>query len=193
LTIFAQQVRNSSRAMLPRTNTVQCVEKRALDFQGRPSDVFIERVWAQKYQTGGHYTYHFDYSGSLKTRGAGRISTFMVYVDCQGCFGGGTEFPRLTRPKGQHWCDIIECPSEQGEDEGNEKEKEKGVVFKPMPGSAVYWENFDSNGNGWDELWHSGMQVEQGIKIGLNIWSWYQPGYAEYLATKKAGAKRAEL
>jgi prolyl 4-hydroxylase len=173
-------VRNSSRAMLPRDDTVQCIEKRALEFQGLPADVFIERIWAQKYETGGHYAHHFDWSGELASRGAGRISTFMVYVQAP-TRGGGTEFPRLERPPAAAWCEVLECQQPQ-----EAQQESIGVTFKPRAGSAVYWENFQPNGKGWEELWHAGMPIEEGTKVGLNIWSWYQPGYTEVYEKKLA-------
>jgi prolyl 4-hydroxylase len=90
----------------------------------------------------------------------------MVYLkgDCE---GGGTNFPRLERPKEKKWCEVIEC-----DDEG-----EKGVTFKPRRGAAVFWMNFDGEGRGYKETIHAGMPVRAGQKIGLNIWSWYQAGY----------------
>lgn len=49
-----------------------------------------------------------------------------------------------------------------------------GVTFKPLAGNAVYWENFrpDGSGRGWDETWHAGLPVQEGVKVGLNIWTW---------------------
>lgn len=81
--------------------------------------------------------------------------------------GGGTEFPRLQRNgPDQPWCRWVECPEE--------KEKGEGVIFKPVPGNAVFWENFrpDGTGRGWPETWHAGLPVTRGVKVGLNIWSW---------------------
>ena len=86
--------------------------------------------------------------------------------------GGGTEFPRLKRRGDRRWCAFVECPSsamgDDGEDEGG-----VGVVFKPLPGNAVYWENFrsDGTGRGYEEAWHAGLPVTKGVKVGLNIWS----------------------
>lgn len=88
----------------------------------------------------------------------------MVYLR-DTCEGGGTHFPRLQRPMGEKWCDVIECgPGE-------------GVTFKPKKGTAVFWMNFDEDGRGYKETIHAGMPVTSGQKIGLNIWSWYQAGY----------------
>jgi prolyl 4-hydroxylase len=51
------------------------------------------------------------------------------------------------------------------------------VIFKPVAGNAVYWENMRSDGSGYPESWHAGLPVKSGSKIGLNIWSWLQVGY----------------
>jgi prolyl 4-hydroxylase len=96
----------------------------------------------------------------------------MVYLAAN-CTGGGTHFPRLSRPSGDEWCRFIEC----GEEYADEGLKE-GVIFKPMKGTAVFWENMRQDGSGYPETWHAGIQVTSGSKIGLNIWSWLQVGYA---------------
>jgi prolyl 4-hydroxylase len=164
-------IRNSSRALLPRTPTVKCIEARALAFQGSPEHVYIERLWAQRYIVGGHYTYHQDWSGDLRARGAGRISTFMVYVDCDDCEGGATQFPLLNKPTADSWSPLLDPLAE------SDQHGKSGVAFRPIAGNAIYWENFRPEGRGYDELLHAGLPVTHGVKVGLNIWSWLQPGY----------------
>lgn len=90
----------------------------------------------------------------------------MVYLEAN-CTGGGTNFPRLKMPPGKKWCEFIEC--------GDGLEHE-GVTFKPIKGNAVFWENLRADGSGYPETWHAGLPVLSGTKVGLNIWSWYQPG-----------------
>ncbi|KAI5243206.1 hypothetical protein E4T43_04312 [Aureobasidium subglaciale] len=161
-------VRKSEKAMIERDSIVQCIEQRALDFQGWPVDTFIERLWTQRYTTSGHYAHHYDWAFASKT--AHRVSTFMVYIEAN-CTGGGTNFPLLTRPKDRRWCEYIDC----------EESEENGVTFLPKAGGAVFWENFDVDGKGWKQGLHAGMPVHSGVKIGLNIWSWYQKGHREAL------------
>ena len=93
------------------------------------------------------------------------------------------KFPRIARPEGREWCRFVECP-EVGED-GEEREEEltdgaggkvEGVVFKPIAGNAVFWENIRGDGMAWPETWHAGLPVKEGTKIGLNVWSWWQEG-----------------
>lgn len=102
------------------------------------------------------------------------MSSFMAWVDgspeaeTNPLLGGGTEFPLVKRPSlHKSWCRFIECDANKGG-------AGSGVVFKPLAGNAVYWENFrpDGTGRGWDETWHAGLPVIEGIKVGLNIWTW---------------------
>ncbi|EME87641.1 uncharacterized protein MYCFIDRAFT_26183 [Pseudocercospora fijiensis CIRAD86] len=160
------KVRKSEKASIPRDHVVQCIEQRALSFQGWPKDTFIERLWTQRYNVSGHYSLHYDWASSTKT--SRRVSSFMVYAKDE-CRGGGTNFPRLERPKDERWCEngFVECGVESGE----------GVTFKAKKGAAVFWMNFDAEGRGYKETIHAGMPVLEGQKIGLNIWSWYQAGH----------------
>lgn len=157
-------IRNSSKAPLPRDHTVRCVEARARAFQGWRPDTFIEKLWAQRYGPGGHYVHHYDWSTRGRD-GAGRLSSFMAYLGAD-CTGGGTNFPRLKMPAEPGWCEFVECGGGLA-----------GVTFKPVKGNAVYWENFAPDGAGYEETWHAGLPVESGTKVGLNIWSWHQPGH----------------
>lgn len=168
-------IRNSEKAPLPRGQTVQCIEERARRFQGWRPYTYIEKLWSQKYGKGGHYNYHYDWSSA--TQHSGRISSFMVYLEAN-CTGGGTHFPRLTKPKGGEWCSFIECNDQvlQGANGDKATSLADGVVFKPIARNAVYWENIRADGTGYAESWHAGLPVQSGVKIGLNIWSWFQEG-----------------
>jgi prolyl 4-hydroxylase len=187
---FDPKIRNSSKALLPRDEVVQCIEQRAREFQGWKKDVYIERLWAQRYEAGGHYTYHYDWSGDLRQRSGGRLSTFMVYLGAD-CTGGGTKFPRLEKPEGGRWCEFVECGDELAA--SADAEGEGGIVIKPRKGAAVYWENFRPDGSGYEDTWHAGLPVKTGHKIGLNIWSWWQPGYGEALLRQEEEEGRVRL
>jgi prolyl 4-hydroxylase len=155
---------------LDRDEIVRCIENRARAFQGWQPNLHIERLRTQKYGIGGHYKHHYDWSGA--SRDADRVSTFMVYVDAD-CEGGGTEFPRLRMPrttKGR-WCEFLEC-SDHSEEKGGEGREKMGVVFRPIKGNAIFWENLRSDGRGYEETFHAGLPVLSGSKVGLNIWSW---------------------
>ncbi|PPJ56344.1 hypothetical protein CBER1_00720 [Cercospora berteroae] len=165
------QIRKSEKAAIDRDNVVQCIEQRALEFQGWPKETFIERLWTQRYNVSGHYSLHYDWA--ISSRGSRRVSSFMVYLKDE-CRGGGTNFPRIERRSdgedGRKWCRFIDC--DESSSEGVE-----GVTFVPRKASAVFWANFDDEGRGYKETIHSGMPVLEGQKIGLNIWSWYQAGH----------------
>ncbi|RAL01751.1 oxidoreductase, 2OG-Fe(II) oxygenase family [Aspergillus ibericus CBS 121593] len=160
--------RLSDRALLPRDNTVRCLEARASSFQGWKPHLYIERMWAQRYNISGHYKHHFDWAGSV-ARGGDRLSTFMVYLS-DDCHGGGTNFPRLKMPRGDQWCRFLDCELAK-----NENENVTGITFKPVKGNAIFWENLRADGTGYPETWHAAFPVTRGLKVGLNIWSWYQP------------------
>lgn len=162
-------IRRSDRALLDRDNVVRCAEERARAFQGWRPWLYIERMWTQRYNASGHYRHHYDWRGSAAHRGGDRLSTFMVYLDAN-CTGGGTNFPRLRMPRKSQWCRFIEC--DDGPTEGTPYE---GVTFKPIKGNAIFWENLRPDGTGYPETWHAALPVLSGTKVGLNIWSWYQP------------------
>lgn len=157
--------RLSDRALLPRDDVVRCVEERARAFQGWRPHLYIERMWAQRYNISGHYGYHYDWTGTA-ARGGDRISTFMVYL-ADNCTGGGTNFPRMAKPEGGRWCRFLECDGEDAQSEG--------ITFKPIKGNAIFWVNLKPDGTGYPETWHGALPVRSGTKVGLNIWSWYQP------------------
>ncbi|KAK8056608.1 oxidoreductase 2OG-Fe(II) oxygenase family [Apiospora rasikravindrae] len=191
-------IRDSEVALLPRSgggtgaDTVRCIERRVLALQGWRDDLWLERLRTQRYGPSQHYAHHFDWGSN--TLGWGRVSSFMVWVDAaQDLEGGGTEFPYLRR-RGlkKEWCRWVECATAGGRSEwegqqakaqdggaNNEEDEEMGLVFKPAPGNAVFWENFrpDGTGRGWEETWHAGLPVRKGFKVGLNIWSWGRLDY----------------
>ncbi|KAJ5540006.1 hypothetical protein N7513_008338 [Penicillium frequentans] len=179
--------RLSDRALLDRDDTVRCLEDRARAFQGWRPHLYIERMWAQRYNASGHYRHHYDWAGTL-ARGGDRLSTFMVYLGAD-CEGGGTNFPRLAMPPGKEWCRFLECEEDGAEAQiqagdldsdpnqnlGGIPKQKPGITFKPIKGNAIFWENLRSDGTGYSETWHAAYPVTSGTKVGLNIWSWYQP------------------
>lgn len=93
------------------------------------------------------------------------MTTFLVYLN-DNYTGGGTNFPRLEQPVDQRWCGVILCTGDE------DYEEYHGVTFKPVMGSAIYWENFYPNGTPHKGTRHAGLPVRSGEKLGLNIWSW---------------------
>ncbi|KAJ5239932.1 hypothetical protein N7468_004551 [Penicillium chermesinum] len=144
--------RLSDRALLDRDDTVRCLEDRARAFQGWRPHLYIERMWAQRYNTSGHYRHHYDWTGSL-SRGGDRLSTFM---DAAGEA-------------------VVSVPGVRGGRRRGGGAKKEGITFKPIKGNAIFWENLRPDGTGYPETWHAAFPVTKGTKVGLNIWSWYQP------------------
>jgi len=93
-----------------------------------------------------------------------RATSFMTFLVAN-CTGGGTNFPFLPQPSDERWCGVIEC-DEQARDGF------QGVIFKPVDGAAVFWENQHANGSLHKGVYHAGLPVRTGVKVGLNIWSW---------------------
>ncbi|KAF2759422.1 hypothetical protein EJ05DRAFT_464045 [Pseudovirgaria hyperparasitica] len=182
-TTYDPSIRRSHKAKPPRTQIVRCIEARSREFQGPHPSIFTEHLWTQKYHPGGHYRHHYDYGSA--SRRSGRVSSFMVWLQAPER-GGGTEFPRLEHPcrgsrdsiERREWCRFIDCPVEERHGTGQREQEDIGVTFKPIARNAVYWENFDVDmGTPYEEVWHAGLPVDEGVKIGLNIWSWLQRGY----------------
>ncbi|KAL1860558.1 hypothetical protein VTK73DRAFT_7285 [Phialemonium thermophilum] len=158
------QTRVSESAFMdPHDPVVRRIARRAREFQGwRNRTTIIEPLLVQRYRVDGFYSYHFDWDETL--RRGNRATTFMTYLEAN-CTGGGTNFPFLPQPADDRWCDVIEC-DEPGRD------GYQGVIFKPVRGAAVFWENLHPNGTGHKGVYHAGLPVKTGTKVGLNIWSW---------------------
>lgn len=178
-------VRDSEVAIIPRTRVVRCLEARARSLQGWRDDLWIELLRMQRYVAPtGHYGFHYDWGHSGAAMGGwGRVSSLMIFVDDgaldgadsdgtpapPSLVGGGTYFPRLPRRSNDaRWCRFIGCgdvePIVYGEDEAGLVDEESGdnstgVVFKPLAGNAVLWENFRPDGTGYPEAWHAGLRV----------------------------------
>jgi prolyl 4-hydroxylase len=45
------------------------------------------------------------------------------------------------------------------------------LTFRAIEGSAVFWKNLDEKGRGDRRTLHAGLPVQNGTKIGLNIWT----------------------
>ena len=142
---------------------VRRVKRRAEKFQGwRGNSTAMQLPTVQRYHVDGFFDYHFDWEP--KRAKENRVTTFMLYLVAD-CTGGGTNFPYLKRPNDTKWCDAIECTNEG-------MDGFQGVTFKPRAGSGVFWENFHPNGSGHESVYHAGLPVKSGVKVGLNLWSW---------------------
>jgi len=123
--------------------------------------MLLESMTIQRYETNGFFKHHYDWFG--RAPASDRRSTMNVFLQGN-CTGGETHFPYLKIPEDKSWCQFIDCES-----------KQEGVMFKPIAGNAVFWENVRPDGAGYTETFHAGMPVLSGTKIGLNIWTWSKP------------------
>lgn len=64
------------------------------------------------------------------------------------------------------WKARIEIESE----EGVTSQHAHGTIFKPRKGSGVFWVNLHESGFGDTRVTHAGLPVQEGQKIGMNIW-----------------------
>jgi len=157
--------RRSRSYVPPRDDVIQCIEQRAKSFQGHGQTAGrLERIQLVKYGISDEYKHHFDWADTPPEKAFdNRQTTFFAYVDTN-CTGGGTNFPRLTAPENEKWCDVIDCDEQYA----------AGVTFKPIAGNAIFWQNL-VKGVGHKDTYHAGLPVTQGTKMGMNIFSKERP------------------
>ncbi|KAF2198618.1 hypothetical protein GQ43DRAFT_443181 [Delitschia confertaspora ATCC 74209] len=148
--------RVSRSATLPETDLERCIAERAQSFQGYgTSSGMMEPLQVVEYGISGHFSYHFDWAKRHL-----RETTFFVYLEAN-CTGGGTGFPRLDAPEEKEWCKFVDC----------QRPFDEGVVFKPIKGNAIFWQNLKEDGEGHEKTLHAGLPLTSGKKVGLNIWT----------------------
>ena len=159
--------RTSSTAILPVNDAVvQCIAKRASEFQGFVPLYNIEALQATKYTEGQEYKPHWDWGHiSQDDHNRYRDTTFFGIIDvsCETC---GTHFPALGvnwAYEDRRWCQFVDCDNIQS------------LIVRPVPGSALFWRNLHSNGTGDIRTLHAGLPAQGGVKIGLNIWTRTKP------------------
>ncbi|CAG8971048.1 hypothetical protein HYALB_00005286 [Hymenoscyphus albidus] len=171
------QSRTSQSAVLTRDDTIRCIEDRALTFQGFDTKrEHLECIQLVKYGTGEKYNAHTDWFEAelqkTSEMGGNRETSFFAYVAASNITGGGTNFPLLEVPRDEKWCEYIDC----------DEPWENGVTFRPIPGSAVFWQNIREDGSGDTSTLHAGLPVTSGLKIGMNIWTRQWPMNPEHNA-----------
>ncbi|KAF2872396.1 hypothetical protein BDV95DRAFT_593776 [Massariosphaeria phaeospora] len=160
------KTRTSRSTSLSSDQVVQCIEERALQFQGYDIPrTRLEPLQAVQYSIGENYKPHTDWFTSpaqtTQQFGGNRATSFFVYVSAsEDIIGGGTQFPLLDAPSSERWCDYVNCDA--GWDEG--------VTFRPIARNAVFWRNM-KDGKGDRRTLHSGLPVQRGEKLGMNIWT----------------------
>lgn len=159
---FNPNYRSSLTASLDRQSLIQCLETRAKSFPFYTTpNALIKPLVVQRYGPSNQYRDHYDWFSSSPTLDGNIDSTFFVYIQAN-CTGGGTNFPRLKALEDEKWCDWVDCDQELG----------AGVTFRPLTGNAIFWRNLDEKGEGLKSTLHAGLPVTEGMKTGLNIWTW---------------------
>lgn len=162
LKTYDKSIRSSQSAVLPTDPVVSCIGRRSVELQGFVPQDHLEDIQVVKYGINDEFRPHFDWFSGMENP---RISTIFAYLECDQCVGGATQFPHFEGRFSTRWCKFIDCEmSEDGLKAG-------GIGFKPLPGNAVFWSNLYPNGTGHPGVWHAGMPVRNGTKIGLNIFT----------------------
>ncbi len=143
----------------------------------------LENLQLVKYLPSQYYHHHMDWFDALirddipgkgeRGRGRGRfynrVASFFVYLE-DACTGGMTEFPDLkfhaSNKSGEFWDERITF----GRSTGDKTDEGAGIAFKPRKGSGVFWVNLQESGLGDDRVRHAALPVEEGTKVGMNIW-----------------------
>ncbi|KIW52343.1 hypothetical protein PV05_07985 [Exophiala xenobiotica] len=154
----------------------------------------LEKIQLVKYLPSEYYHHHMDWFDTLirddlpgkgeAGRGRGRyynrVASFFIYLQ-DDCRGGETEFPDLDfavvsaaeqdRLKSEEfWNQRIDFSNKPNKHETTEDKSASGISFKPRKGSGVFWVNLLPIGYGDERVRHAGLPVEQGQKVGMNIW-----------------------
>lgn len=138
-------------------SVVATIARRAAEFQGYPDIEAIE-IQLTSYQPGQEYRVHFDWL--TNRRKTNRLSTFFAILEA-GCTDCGTQFPEIAvdwETQDERWCDAFDCT-------------QSTLTTRNTPGNALFWRNLDSSGQGRRDTAHAGLPALNGIKVGLNIWT----------------------
>lgn len=159
--------RTPQSAHVARDAVVECIEDRALAFQGfatPPSH--LEPLQLVRYGPGEqdddvHGDWFADPSYRRAASGGNRISTLFALVHVRNdTTGGGLNFPLISAPADDRWCDVVDC----------DEPWENGITFRPIEGNAVYWENLiPQTGEGDRRTLHAGLPLTSGEKLGLSV------------------------
>lgn len=165
--------RTSQSAPLEMQNPlVSCIISRARSFLGTMMDVNEPFSTPQlvRYFSTQRYDLHTDFwpRNQLLPDDSGRFfnrpASFFVFLR-DNCTGGETWFPSVEMNPGKEAGFGGKVKAGKKDGEGG-----KGVRFKPERGNAIFWINIRDNGEKDRRVVHAGLPVEEGEKIGMNIW-----------------------
>ncbi|KAJ5689011.1 hypothetical protein N7462_003403 [Penicillium macrosclerotiorum] len=158
--------RSSQSAGLPLSEPpVSCVGSRALSLMGSLTEASDEFGIPQlvTYKPGQQYKLHYDwFRESMRYKDGrlcNRVASIFVFLEAD-CTGGETYFPRV----------VSSASSLVSEGKAIQNSSFEGIMFRPIPGNALFWINVVDNGTGDERVLHGGLPVHTGTKTGMNIW-----------------------
>jgi prolyl 4-hydroxylase len=153
--------RTSESCFLPGNDTtVALVKRRAEYLMGGLAYDGVEAIQLVRYHLGQKVNLHFDWAQKPKIDRQGReynrLASFFVYLK-DDCTGGETWFPNVTVARG------FGTTVQQGKDG-------IGISVRPSTGGGLFWMNLKNDGRGDRRTLHAGLPVQEGTKVGMNIW-----------------------
>lgn len=163
--------RTSSSAMVPADDPVaSCLSNRMKSLLGNIQHIDTEPLQVVKYEPGQRFRLHQDwfhgprnetYIKDRPFRAYNRLGSIFVYLEDE-CVGGETYFP-----------EVRGVSSSADGKKFSRTDTGMGLLVKPKRGNAVFWNNMLPNGTGDPRVLHAALPVKSGVKIGMNIFSYY--------------------
>jgi prolyl 4-hydroxylase len=147
--LVQREYRSSSSAALKQDSVVRRVLARVGDVLGTfPSQ--CEPPQLVRYTPGQEYDVHHDAATAVPLESGDfdlhvelprrKFSCLVYLTDHDEHEGGATWFPKL------------------------------GVAVRPRAGAALFWRNFDNDGEPDPDVLHAGQPLKSGLKLAINIW-----------------------
>lgn len=171
--VIDTRYRTSQSSMIPVKDPIsQCLSARLKSILGNIQHIRTEPIQVVKYKPTEKFLTHMDWfdmprnltmkRGNTKIKRAyNRMASIFAYLD-DGCTGGETYFPNI-----QGVSAVADG------DKFSRTESAKGLLVRPRRGNTVFWNNLFPNGTGDPTVEHAGLPVDTGIKIGINLFSYY--------------------
>ncbi|EFY94008.1 2OG-Fe(II) oxygenase superfamily protein [Metarhizium robertsii] len=167
--------RSSQSAHVPPSDPVsKCLHDRMKSLLGNIQHIDVESLQLVSYSADEQFRYHFDWFHMMANetglphnphRQYNRLGSIFAYLG-DDCTGGETYFPDVMG---------VSSIADEGKFSRTDDPSGKGLLVKPKKGNALFWNNMQSNGTGDRRLLHAGLPVHSGVKIGLNMFSFYYP------------------
>lgn len=164
--------RKSESAQVPLEDPVsECIIQRTKLLLGNVQHEEVEALQLLRYNAGGQFRLHYDWfpfvankrniSASAPDRDFQRLGTVFVYLN-DDCVGGQTYFPHLRG-----------VSKDADGEKFSRTDTGEGLLVNPKKGNAIFWNNMHANGTGDTRVHHSGLPLQSGVKMGINIFTTY--------------------